>query len=507
MISPLMNDRIYRTAFLLPLAMATMATYANDSILYSKAETELARMQVIQELFHSPALRNIMHVNSLSEVTIKGLLSPATAAKIPQLGNGGKSMTVEARSFQHLGKSSLVWGNASYENGKKYDVVWNETSDFMQLYPYVMGNPRGGDTKFEEYRLDGGYSARHGKLHYGVELGYRALSEYRDRDPRPNNTVADLYAKAGVGYAITEAYALAADINGGKYKQTNELSYFNELGAQKEYHLTGICNDFARFSGASNNTFFKGYGLGAALSAAPVSGYGLTATAGYQFTQREKILTDLNRLPLHKLCINKFYANAGYITERYGIRLCGDYSQRRGNDNLFGDPSGNVYPQIGSKEQYSGSVADISIDGYWLTASPGGFIWEIRPKASMTMVTNKHKDSGNRLDTNDMTVCINGGTKYIFGKNMVSVKADIMYRHNISSKTGIYSSCNENLTATMLRIGEYFAKGETAFGINAGYSRRVWGNKALTVGLSWQHGIYLGNCCDNRYETTLAMTL
>lgn len=110
-------------------------------------------------------------------------------------------------------------------------------------------------------------------------------------------------------------------------------------------------------------------------------------------------------------------------------------------------------------------------------------------------------------DTNDMTVCINGGTKYIFGKNMVSVKADIMYRHNISSKTGIYSSCNENLTATMLRIGEYFAKGETAFGINAGYSRRVWGNKALTVGLSWQHGIYLGNCCDNRYETTLAMTL
>lgn len=502
-----MEMRIYKLALLLPLALHMEPASADDSILYSKAELRFARTQVMQEQLCSPALRNILDASPLSEVAIRGGLTPGATPRIPQLGSGGRYMTVEARSMQHLGRHDLVWGNASYTNGRKYDVVWNETSDFLQLYPYVMGDPRGGDMKYEEYRLDGGYSARHGRLYYGVETGYRALSEYRDRDPRPNNTVADLYARLGAGYAVTGMYALAADFMAGKYKQTNELSYFNELGAQKEYQLTGVGNDFGRFSGASNNTFFKGYSLGGVLSLAPTRGYGWTATAEYLFTQMEKVLTDLNRLPLNELSINRIAAGAGYSAERYGFRLRGEYSERRGKDNLFGDPSGNVYPQIGSKRQYEGSLGTICFDAYWMAPSPRGFVWEIHPEAHLTVLSNKHKDSGNQFDSRDATLRINGGMTYISGADMISAKAHIMHRHNISSKTGIYSSCHESLSATMQRIGEYFAKGETSFGIDAAYSRRVWGNKALTIGLGWQHAFYLGNCSDNRYEARIEICI
>ena len=218
-----MNKRLQKYKALLPLALLASQAYADDSILVHKAEYGLTRTRLMLEQLRCPALRNIIDIHSCSNASLTGNLQPSATAKVPQLGNGGRSFMVDASTIQHLGTADIVWGNASYENGRKYNVVWNETSDYALLYPYIMGDPRGGDMKYEEYRLDGGYSARIKRVYYGVELGYRALSEYRDRDPRPNNTVADLFAHIGAGYRLTKGYVLAADFDAGKYKQTNEL--------------------------------------------------------------------------------------------------------------------------------------------------------------------------------------------------------------------------------------------------------------------------------------------
>ena len=489
------------------LLFCPLQIHASDSILYDKLEHETTRMALKHDMLASPALRNIIDIPSLSEIGFKGISQPSATARTPQLGTGMRAFKVEASSLQHLGKNDLVRGNASYENGRKYDVVWNETSDFFQLYPYVMGDSRGGDLKYEEYKLNGGYSKRINKIYYGVELGYRALSEYRDRDPRPNNTVADLYGSLSFGYGISAGYVLAVNVDAGKYKQTNELAFYNELGAQKVFLLTGIGNDFARFSGNSNNSFYKGHNMGASLSLAPRNGYGWMADIGYMFTQRERILSDLNRMPLNKLKTDWFSASVALIRKRYGVKIHGEYSDRNGFDNLFGDPSGSVYPQIGTKEQYTGYVANITTDGYWTTEMHNGTLWSIEPGVVFCSISNKHKDSGNRFDSDNILFKLKGGMDHIFGKNMIGVKADVCHRYNISSETDIYNACDPSLTTTIQQIGKYFDNGETTFGISAEYSRLVWGNKALSIAFGWQHALYLDGENNNCYEAKFAIIL
>lgn len=502
-----MNIRLQKYMALLPLALAAPQAHADDSILVHKAEYGLTRMRLMQEQLRCPALRNILDIHSCSNVSLTGNLQPSAAAKVPQLGNGGRSFMVDASTVQHLGTSDIVWGNASYENGRKYDVVWNETSDYALLYPYIMGDPRGGDMKYEEYRLDGGYSARIKRIHYGVGLGYRALSEYRDRDPRPNNTVADLFAHIGAGYGITRKYVLAVGFDAGKYKQTNELAYFNELGAQKEYHLTGVGNDFPRFSGTSNNTFYKGHNLGGGLSFASANGYGWSASANYMFTQYDKILTDLNRLPLNKLKINRYSASAGFLQKDYGVTISGEYNDRKGNDNLFGDPSGSVYPQIGTKGQYEGTLAYVRAKGYKTIRSGQRLIWNIEPALTYRNFTNRHQDSGNKMDSQDLVFGAEGKMIYVGSKNMFDVTASIFRRQNLSSDATLYNSAEESLAATLQNICRYMEKGETYFTLGAEYTRRVWGNKALSVGFNWRHGAYLSGENYNRYEAKITMTL
>ena len=484
-----------------------LQTHASDSILYNKLKHETTRMAFKYEMLASPALRNIIDAHSISSIGLKGICSPSATSRIPQLGKGMRAFKVEATSLQHLGSNDLVWGNASYENGRKYDVVWNESSDIQQLYPYVMGDPKGGDMKYEEYMLNGGYSKRIMNIFYGIELGYRALSEYRDRDPRPNNTVADLYGRIAFGYGISKEYALAMNVDAGKYKQTNELAFYNELGAQKVFLLTGIGNDFARFSGNSNNSFYKGHNIGVSLSLAPRSSYGWSANIGYMFTQRERILSDLNRLPLNKLKVDKFSANAGFIQKRYGVRIMGEYSNRNGYDNLFGDPSGSVYPQIGTKEQYSGSVTNIMADGYWNYELHHGMLWSIAPNIGFYSIKNNHKDSGNRFDSDNLFFGLKGGMDHIFGKNMIGMKVNAYHRSSLRSKCDIYNACDPSLTTTLQQIEKYFDSGETTFGISAEYSRRVWGNKAISLCFDWLHALYLSGENNNRYEAKITMTL
>lgn len=492
--------------FATALAAAAMNASADDSIIRKMAKLDGARMRFEQRTLANPALMNLLSAPSLSEITVSGVSTPASADKIPQLGSGGRCFYAEASSFQRLGKAGVVWGNASYENGRRYDVAWNETSDFLLLYPYVMADAKGGDTKYEEYRLDGGYSTSHGKAHYGIEAGYRALSEYRDRDPRPNNTVADLFARLGFGYAMAKNYVLAVDANAGKYKQTNELAFYNELGAQMEYHLTGVGNDFARFSGLSNNCFYKGHELGATLSLANTEAYGWSASLGYTYTQKEKILTDLNRLPLNKLKVNALKGSVGYGTKRYGLTVSAKYSERQGFDNLFGDASGSVYPQIGSRKQYKGTITKVEADGFWTICETGRLTLDVEPLASYCSAKSTHYSSGNNIDTDNLLLGIKGCIKYTKGGNLWSARAGVTRRQNLHTDINLYDCADEQLATTLQGIANYLDGGETSCSIGAGYTRKIWGNKAITAALCWKHSAY-NDGSGNTYETKISFCL
>ena len=488
------------------LAITPLSVMANDSILVHKMEYETGWVHFEKGCLSNPALTHLLPVNSLSMISIVGISQPSSLPRIPQLGSGGRNFKVNASSFQLSGQSNAVWGNASYENGQKYNIVWNETSDFLQVFPYVMADSRGGDLKYEEYKLEGGYSARHRKLHYGINVGYRALQEYRDHDPRPNNNVADLHAQVGFGYNAHKDYIFAIAVEAGKYKQTNELAYYNELGAQMEYHLTGIGNDFSRFSGQSNNTFFKGYSLGGELNLTNRKCVGWSVSAGYLFTQMEKILTDLNRLPLNKLNIDAFRGSVGYNTHSYGIRLCGHYVDRKGNDNLFGDATGSIYPQIGTKRQYVGRMGEVRTEGFWTIKGFTCFTFNIEPKLAYLSIVNRHHSSGNHLKSDDLQFGVCGKMDYRKKNNVFSISLEMARRQNLSTDLVLYNSVSTSLSNTLDNINKYFKDGETRFSLGLEYTRKVWNNKAVAFGFRWQHACYV-TTSDNCYEGKLAFYL
>lgn len=492
-----------RITTLLPIAVSAILTHANDSILYTKAEYASGHIAFQRRTVDNPALRNLLNVSPLSCVALSGSLSPAAKATIPQTGKGGKFINISVASMQHISENNAVWGNASYENGKKYDVVWNETSDFLQLYPYVMADERGGDMNYEQYELNGGYSAHHNKIFYGAEFGYRALQEYRSFDPRPNNTVADLHARIALGYKAWKKYVCALSAEAGKYKQTNELAYYNELGAGKEYHLTGLGNDYARFSGANNNTFYKGWNVGATLDFAPTDDVGWSASLAYSFTKREKTISNLNRLPLNELKIDAYRVSASYSKDKYGIRMSAIMLLRQGNDNIFGDASGNVYNQIGTQKNYKGKIFSVNAQGFWENGASKRVSWHLLPFVSYTNVDNKHVASENKFSTQYIRCGIACKMNLLRKRGLLNVETFINQRYNLETTLLLNSYSSESLAECLKQTENFLSNGDTTFGLGIGYTIRTFKNKALTIGVDWQHQQYMGT--ENR--NTLAARL
>jgi len=79
-------------------------------------------------------------------------------AYLPQNGDGLSQGEFFANSLVRLDSISAVTGNVSYHRGVRRNVLWNETSDFEILYPYVAADSVGGDMQKEQYSFMGAYA-------------------------------------------------------------------------------------------------------------------------------------------------------------------------------------------------------------------------------------------------------------------------------------------------------------------------------------------------------------
>lgn len=135
-------------------------------------------------VYDNPAMKYVWHPSTLNELRAGGEYIHEEQPSLAEEGDGRYMGFVDVRSFIRKGNSSL-WGEARYKNGKKTGRRWNETSDYLLLYPYVMGDTVGGDLKSEQYYFSGGYAYRKGSYTIGAEGSYGADIEYRNADPRP----------------------------------------------------------------------------------------------------------------------------------------------------------------------------------------------------------------------------------------------------------------------------------------------------------------------------------
>lgn len=347
-------------------------------------------------VYSNPAMKYVWHPSTLNELRVGGEYLHEELPSLIGEGDGQYMGIVDVRSFIRKGKSSL-WGEARYRNGKKTGRCWNETSDYLLLYPYVMGDTVGGDLKSEHYYFSGGYAYRKRCYTIGVEASYEANIEYRNADPRPKNLTGDLHFTLGMSWQTGNRYTLGYSLRARKYKQTNDLQFYNELGVPNIYHFTGLGTDYYRFRGAKGSSFYKGRSFGGSVNLLPLRAGegGFTASLLYDYFSFDKIISSLNELPLASVGEYSLKGEAAWRSSkgkryRWGVKLQASLTERTGTENIFGDASGNIYPQIAADKMYTNRITDGTLSAFYEYAPGAGFRCSLLPSVGYMGVNTRY---------------------------------------------------------------------------------------------------------------------
>lgn len=323
----------------------------------------------------------------LTMTSVQLLYKDESDATVPQEGDGLLQGAFNAESFVRLNGRSVVTGNVSYQRGTRRNVIWNESSDYELLRPYVLADSVGGDLQREQYAFRGGWAAVVGNTRFGIEGSYRALHEYRNVDPRPRNISSDLHAKVSAGRNIG---AIGLDLACGyrKYSQSESVVFLNQKGANTSiFHMTGLGSHYSRFEGTGtfSNTGYRGNGFEACLLAYPVSGERWIAGASWSGISISNHLMSQNEAPITSLFKQNAEMFAAFKWRRetcdFGIAGRLEHELRQGDEIVIDNNATGVYLDLLSLPQYTERVYDAGVDGFIRWHRPCGS-WSISPSAA-----------------------------------------------------------------------------------------------------------------------------
>lgn len=353
-----------RSAVLILFLATLQGVDADDSI------TIVSRlMEAANPMLRVPSLAydNPVLMSKAADVSLSAIGATATdthRSGDPQQGTGAGRWQLGAATYMHTAGLTL-WGDASYSAGRTRDVVWNETADIDLIYPYITADSMGGDINSEYYSLGGGCSRIGSAWGWGVSAHYTAAQHYRAVDPRPRNITGLLDLSLGGSHKAWHGYTAAASLSLRRYTQSSDIDFKSETGVEKIYHLTGLGNHYARFAGLGLSAHYSGYRYGASVNLYPDTRRGLSVSVSASRFTFTKVLDDLNKLPLADVWHNELQAQVAWLapsehTDWAVIGLVKAY-RRHGAENIFGDASSNIYPQIGSLEMYADNSRDVSV--------------------------------------------------------------------------------------------------------------------------------------------------
>lgn len=353
-----------------------------------------------RRVWRNVALRYDKLPFSLTEIQVDGFMEKRKEAAVAQEGNRRKEIAGVVSSSFVLDEHSRLFGNASYRSGRRENVMWNENSDFEYLYPYVVGDSIGGFMEEETYRFSGGYVYRFGKWTAGAELDYRAMTAYRDKDPRPRNIVSDLTVSAAASYLVGKKYRLGISGNLHTYNQKSSIAFLADKGSISVYQMLGLGMDYVRFAGSQTSTRYRGSGVGGSLDLLPVDvENGLSVSLRADYFHLTKELSDLNNIPVNENRITDIALEVAWNRRRdawkYGVAGTALVQQRTGTENIFGDPTGNVYLQVSSVDLFRSSLFHIVLNG--MVGQPVTWTrrwgWTVEPFFSYSQTRPEYKST------------------------------------------------------------------------------------------------------------------
>ena len=416
----------------------------------AQAQTVLERRMVLSSavenevfslVFDNPAMKYLQHTTTLNALHLGGEYQKEDLPTLMQEGDGLRFGSVNVSSYIHK-KNNSLWGQAYYKNGEKLGRCWNETSDYKLLYPYVMGDTLGGDLKSEQYFFKGGYAGNIGKYLVGVEGAYKATIEYRNADPRPKNLTGDLNIRLGLSRYLGDDFVLGTAFSARKYKQTNDLVFYNELGVPNIYHFTGLGTDYYRFRGAKGESFYKGHAFGGSIDLLPVQKKGISAALHYTHFQFEKVISTLNELPMASVKENDIRTELAWRQQsgsewRWGIKGAAQYVRRVGAENLFGPSTGNIFPQISTQEKYMNKVFAVDGSGVLEYISAKGVRATLLPRLGFVKIETSYNSPSKQMKVAMLQPDIRFRLDYPCQQWLLSCEAGAVARFNVDSQLDI----------------------------------------------------------------------
>ena len=447
-------------------------------------------------LYRNPAEKYYQHALTLTEVNAIVEYSDEDQPIFLQKGDGLICGSFDVDSYIAL-KNRKLWGQAYYRNGVKRDVVWNETSDYDWVYPYVLGDSVGGDLRCEEYYFAGGYAREYGRVTWGGTLDYRAAVEFRNIDPRPKNVVGELTASLGISLRTKTHYGIGISAFATKYKQSNEIKFYSELGQSKVYHFTGMGMDYARFSGNNNSAYYKGKSFGGNIGISSHEQSGFSGTFSYRYYSCEKIISSLNELPMALIHEHSGKFEIGYrnaTTYRvWGVKGYGNVSCRNGIENLFGDAANEIYPKIGEVEQYHNNIFYSGIVGMYEAEIAKGYKLSLSPEVTYRRNKTSYIYPSRSLEENRLSGNVSVRGYKTWENCFLQIDAGVGYSRAFNTDIALSETeITDSGVLNMLYHNYRFISSNSIFSdIGIQFSHRILKNYLLQIKAAWKHGCYM----------------
>lgn len=437
------------------LLLASVSIYAQDSTtVIDKLFINSSPLTVFEAADYNPSAMAFTWQKGLSDIRI-GYERKGGKAGLEQMGTAFNDFFFNAQSYIQK-KNHHIWGSASYTNKRTDHIKWNESSDYLTVYPYVIADSVGGNNlKTEKYSFTGGYAQSLQHFSWGIQLHYWAQMEYRSKDPRPNNNTSNLLLSVGLHYKLKDAYAIGGGISFRKYKQKNHLSFYNVLGRPYIYHMTGLGNDAYYFANDVSGSLFDGNGYGANIQLIPTRKKGLSATFAYDNFSFEKQLLNSQNLTLSSLDENKMATNIGYLlllnNHSLNFKATASYTERKGTEGKFTrDNAGINLVKISSEQQYIGKHSQAAIEVTYQHNTEKLF-WYISPTVSFKNIEESHKSSERSMKVSQMSFAVKPGFSIYLNKHLLSMDGLAGYAKRLNTSLDLSGLPSErSITQTIL---------------------------------------------------------
>jgi len=399
-----------------------------------------------------------------------------------------------------------VWGSVSYSGGNCQPAGMVESADYNIIYPYALADTVGGRLRTERYRFNCGFGHRGNFLDWGASLSYSASLSYRHRDPRPRNVSGTLTCNVAAALHIGHKYTFGTALGFNSYKQSSSITFYSVIGEPTVYHLTGLGMTYNRFNSLGKNTRYCGTGFNAAFTLMPGTEAGffasvLATTFGFDY-----LLIDLNSLPLAHLRHRTLDFEAGWRTRRadtyFSGALTAELWQRRGTENIFGDPTTSIYPLIASLDMYSAGGSSFGAKTAGVKMFCNKFYTSFTASALWCRRCYSYLSPARNLSCDAINIHATPAAYFILPQSLISVGAS--YKQTSPLKhlcNGFDDSSSPIVRDCLNQFSTYTARIST-IGAYIRYDRRIGNNVAIGISVEASH-----NCFGNIFEAKAIVSL